>query len=182
METHAAELPDDVNLLQEMVRPYQETVEQLRRRVNQLEHQLAQLLRRTYGPRRERFDPRQLSLFDTELDANETSNQKPSSENPASKNGRTDRRGHGRRRLPEDLPRNRVEYKLKPDELPCPACGHPRTKIGEEVSDNWNINPHRYLSFSMCGLSTCVDDARRTSSSRKNHHSRLQKAWPDQDS
>lgn len=55
----------EVALLQEMVREYQSTIEELQGRIGRLEHQLARLLRRSYGPRRERFDARQLSLFET---------------------------------------------------------------------------------------------------------------------
>ena len=40
----------------------------------------------------------------------------------------------GRQRLPEGLPRRRIEYELSAEELPCPDCGHPRAKIGEEAS------------------------------------------------
>ena len=47
----------------------------------------------------------------------------------------------GRQRLPEGLPRKRVEYELSAEELPCPDCGHPRTKIGEEVSEQLEYVP-----------------------------------------
>ena len=50
-------------------------------------------------------------------------------------------RRRGRQRLPEDLPRKRVEYELPPEELPCPDCGHDRTKIGEETSEQLEYVP-----------------------------------------
>jgi transposase len=50
------------------------------------------------------------------------------------------RRGHGRRRLPTNLPVERVEIDLPDDEKPCPCCGKLRVPIG--FSD-----PTRRLDF-----------------------------------
>lgn len=70
-----ASLPADVVTLQrmllqerarhdEVVTSISETIREQQRKLQQQEHRLAQLLRQLYGPRRERFDPDQLTLFD----------------------------------------------------------------------------------------------------------------------
>jgi len=132
----ASELPDDVELLQEMVRQYEATVTELQRRVEQLEQQLAALTRRYYGPRRERFDDRQQLLF-------EVDDEPATEENlPARRRAkRAASRGHGRRRLPVHLLRKRIEYELPSDQLACSACGRERTKIGEETSEQLEYKP-----------------------------------------
>jgi transposase len=50
-------------------------------------------------------------------------------------------RRNGRRKLPDDLPRIRVEHDLEDDERPCPCCGDPRKKIGEETSEQLEYEP-----------------------------------------
>ncbi len=47
----------------------------------------------------------------------------------------------GRKPLPKDLPRKRVVYEAPADELTCPCCNKPRTKIGEEVSEQLEFEP-----------------------------------------
>src|SRR5215212_6323807 len=106
----AAPLPDDLALCHEIIRQQADTIGQSRQRIEQLEHQLELLLRRQFGPRRERVDPGQLQLFtdDSSDDAAETDIEVPA-EPQVAHPGRKWRRG-GRRRLPEDLPRERIEY------------------------------------------------------------------------
>jgi hypothetical protein len=131
----AAPLPDDLTLCHEIIRQQADTIRESQRRIEQLEHQVELLLRRQFGPRREGVDPAQLRLFtdDAVDDASEVPTGGPS-EADLAKPKRYWRRT-GRQKLPESLPRTRVEYELSPEELPCPDCGHLRTKIGEEVSE-----------------------------------------------
>jgi transposase len=140
MSEPAAPLPDDLALCHEIIREQAETIRESQRRIEQLEHQVELLLRRQYGPRRERVDPGQLRLFtDATEDVTEANAEAPP-ESGAAKPRRHWRRT-GRQRLPEDLPRTRVEYELPPEELPCPDCGRPRVKIGEETSEQLEYVP-----------------------------------------
>ena len=134
-------LPDDLALCHEIIRQQADTIEESRRRIEQLEHQIEQLLRRHYGPRRESVDPVQLRLFadDATGDLVEDAPEEPSEAEDASPKRRWRRRG--RQRLPEHLPRQRIEYELSAEELPCPDCGHLRVKIGEEVSEQLEYIP-----------------------------------------
>ena len=138
---HAAPLPNDLELCHEIIRQQAETIRGAQRRIEQLEHQLEQLLRHRFGPRRERVDPGQLRLF-TEDAAEDVAEVTPE-EAPGPEVAKPKRhwRRKGRQRLPEDLPRKRVEYPLSDAELPCPDCGCPRTRIGEETSEQLEYVP-----------------------------------------
>jgi transposase len=45
----------------------------------------------------------------------------------------------GRRPLPENLPRQRVEYDLADDQKACPCCSHPMHRMGELVTEQLHI-------------------------------------------
>jgi transposase len=141
MSEPAASLPDDLDLCHEIIRQQADTIRDSQRRIEQLEHQVELLLRRQYGPRRERIDPDQLRLFadDATVDVSEETAEEPTG--PEVAKPRRYWRRTGRQRLPEGLPRKRVEYELTPEELPCPDCGRPRTKIGEETSEQLEYVP-----------------------------------------
>jgi transposase len=141
MSEPAAPLPDDLALCHEIIRQQADTIRESQRRIEQLEHQVEQLLRRQFGPRRERVDPDQLRLFtdDTTEDVTEATTAEPSGSEVAKP--RRQWRRAGRQRLPEDLPRKRVEYEMPPEELPCPDCGRLRVKIGEETSEQLEYVP-----------------------------------------
>jgi transposase len=74
-----------------------------------------------------------------ELRANEVAQPEPDPEpappTPAKRNG------HGRRKLPADLPRERIVHDLPDEEKPCPCCGTARTLIGEETSEQLDYVP-----------------------------------------
>ena len=57
-------LPQDVAVLHGLIRELLAAIQDERRRNEQLTHRLDLLLKRVYGPRADRLDPGQLSLFD----------------------------------------------------------------------------------------------------------------------
>ena len=111
-----------------------------------LEHQLQQLLRRLYGRSAERIDPKQLALFadllkqlEQQMATSPVSPTLPQSATlPASK---PTGNGHGRRKLPADLPRERRIHDLPEAEKLCPCCGQKRELIGQETSEQLDIIP-----------------------------------------
>lgn len=142
--TATSPLPDDLATCQRMIVELLETLKTTRRHNDQLQHRLDQLLRRLYGPRAEKFDPNQPWLF-AEVQAAATS---ASSEVPASAPAEpTDaaapkkKPGHGRRQLPDSLPRIRQTHTLSEAECSCPECGTKRIKIGEEISEQLDYQP-----------------------------------------
>jgi transposase len=131
-------LPGDLALCQEIIRQQADTIRESQRRIEQLEHQVEQLLRRQYGPRRESVDPDQLRLFaDEEAEGDPVAPPEPQDAAPERRRWRR----RGRQRLPEHLPRERIEYELTAEELSCPDCGCVRVKIGEEVSEQLEYVP-----------------------------------------
>ena len=108
-----------------------------------LKHQaeLAAILRRFYGPRSERFDPTQLLLFGQRLDTMALDEASIAEEAGEPLVTRRPRHKHGRGKLPDHLPRVRVEHDLPEAEKPCPCCGNARHRIGEEVSEQLEYIP-----------------------------------------
>ncbi len=49
------------------------------------------------------------------------------------------RNKRGRKPLPADLPRQRIEYDLPEDQRVCPCCAHALHRMGEEVSEQLHI-------------------------------------------
>ena len=119
-----------------------EQLDNATRKITQMEHQLQQLLRRLYGRSSEKIDPRQMVLFAEMLKQLEAQNP-PVAPEPAAEPAAppTDHKGHGRRKLAPDLPRERVIHDLPEQEKPCPCCGTMRTLIGQETSEQLDYVP-----------------------------------------
>jgi len=163
-----ATLPDDIGALKQFFIEYQQHVVDERRQRDalvarireeaaaQLEAQaarleakhaaemkaaIAALLRRYYGPRSESFDPRQLLLFGQVIEQaplDEASVSQEAGEQLVTRRVRH-RDNHGRQQLPECLERIEIEHDL--DHKACPACGHQRSRIGAEVSEQLEYFP-----------------------------------------
>lgn len=110
------------------------------------EHKAAILaiLRRYYGPRSERFDPRQLLLFGQVIDQmplDEAAIADEAGEEVVVTRRIKNRHKHGRAPLPECLPRIEIEHDLADAEKPCPCCGELRQRMGQEVSEQLEYIP-----------------------------------------
>jgi transposase len=133
-------IPDDLATCQILIRQLHEALVAAQRRNDQLAHRLAVLLKARFGPRADRLDPNQLTLFAAELveKAAATVEPKPKSNG---KSPTPPRNGHGRRRFPEDLPRVQVVHDLPEAEKPCPCCGQMRERIGQETHEQLELKP-----------------------------------------
>ncbi len=136
--TAAASLPDDVPTLQRMVLELLATVQEQRHDYEAVRQQLDRLLRRLYGPRGERYDANQPGLFDHLAAAAEEA---PPVPEPAPEPPRRRCRPHGRRRLPQDLPRQSRHHQLTEAERLCPGCGQVRLEIGTDRSEQLEYRP-----------------------------------------
>lgn len=122
-----------------MIAEQHATIHELQRKNEGLSHRLDLLLRRVYGQSSERIDPLQLLLFGQQMaEAAEKAEQAASDEDETSK---PRRKGHGRRPLPADLPRHRVEHPIDQEQLTCPCCGGQRRRIGEVVTEQLDYIP-----------------------------------------
>src|SRR5262245_24733164 len=141
-----APLPDDPVILQHMIRELLDVLRQARHENEQLQHRLDLLLRCLYGPRTERFDPNQPLLIPDAFDTPTTpaSQDAPPAANPspdATTGTMKKRRGHGRKRLPNNLPRVSVVHELTEAERRCPECGESRLQISTECSEQLDYKP-----------------------------------------
>lgn len=136
MTPAADELPDDPALLQRMVRELLAALSDRSRELDQVRARLDQLLRKLYGPKAERVSATP-SLFADPPPMDTAVAFAPPDPTPSP----LARRGHGRRALPRDLPRQRVEHDLTDAERLCPGCRTPRARIGEDISERLDYKP-----------------------------------------
>jgi transposase len=138
--TDAEHLPNDVATLKGMVLELLASLHDRDRNIEGLQHRIHLLLRRLYGPRGERFDPNQLLLF-VEMVAGQDTAQEAPAELPAPSEPQRRCRPHGRRRLPENLPREPWHHELSEAERLCPNCGKVRIDIGTDRSEQLDYRP-----------------------------------------
>jgi transposase len=138
--TDAEHLPDDVATLKGMVLELLASLHDRDRNIEGLRHRIHLLLHRLYGPRGERFDPNQLLLF-VEMATDQDAAQEMPTEPPAPTKPQRRCRPHGRRRLPESLPREPRHYELSEAERVCPNCGKVRIDIGTDRSEQLDYRP-----------------------------------------
>jgi transposase len=137
---------DDLPTARALITALQEQLTRSQREIAALRHELDILCQRLFGKKSERVDPRQLKLALEQL-ANERGPvtepvEMDSGETPV--RGQTRRRPTGRRPLPAHLPRRRVEIDIADAEKQC-ACGHRRTRIGEDVSEKLEYEPASFV-------------------------------------
>jgi transposase len=137
--TAAEQLPDDVATLKRMVLELLASCSEHRRENEGLRHRINLLLRRLYGPRGERIDPNQLLLFAEMATGQDTPPAPPEPAAAAKPKRRC--RPHGRRRLPDSLPREPRHHQLSEAERACPACGQMRVDIGTDRSEQLDYRP-----------------------------------------
>lgn len=119
-----------------------EYLEQLKlkdRKIDDLQHQVQALLRRYFGRSSEKLDPRQRLLFEDLID--QAIPEIPAEDVGDEESPPPRRKGHGRRRLPADLPREKVIHDLPEDEKPCPCCGKLRHIIGKQTHEQLGYVP-----------------------------------------
>jgi len=156
MALNGTSIPDDAAACQALIETQQAEIEQLQsttdeqadtiesqqQRIERLQHELNLFKRHLFGQRRERFidDPRQQKLFEIRSDATAAAEETPEEEDQEEAPPKK-RRGHGRRPLPEFLPREDVVHDLTEEEQNCPCCGKRRCKVSEEISEQLEYQP-----------------------------------------
>lgn len=157
-------IPDDLAACQELLRQQaevtaqqSETIERQHQQIEKLRHELELFKRYLFGQRRERFvDPAQGTLFEIEPDDHAVD--VPEAEEVVESSGKK-RRGHGRRRLPDSLPRRRVVHELNEQQRRCPCCGKLRVKVSEEVSEQLEFQPASlYVKEHVRCIYACQED------------------------
>ena len=129
----------EAQLARQQVRLAELELEKLR-----LQHQLDLLRKRCYGPRADRVELGQLLLgFAEQLESRPVDEQDlPPGSDPAESDAdrkqlRRVRRGRRDLAAFDRLPLVRCEHDLAEEHKPCPCCGQPRQRIGQESS--WQV-------------------------------------------
>jgi len=137
-------LPDDPAVCHAMIAELVEALKKSQRDCEGLRQRLDQLLRRLYGPKAERFDPNQpwlvpdLAPADT---AQPTTPPPADTADTAEASAKPKRPGHGRKKLPTELPRRRLEHALPEAQRLCPDCGDVCQQFGADVSEQLDYHP-----------------------------------------
>ena len=143
MEPAIPTLPTDSAQLQALVSELYERVSRLEREKTHLESRLQEALRKLFGRRSEKLNPGQLELaFEAILDlgVDRPTLEKAEVEVVERRVKVTGKPG-GRKPLPADLPRERVEVPLAADQHACGKCGAELTRIREEVTAQLDYTP-----------------------------------------
>ena len=131
-------LPNDVEQCHALIEELTATLHEQQRQAARLQKQVEHLLKRLYGPRSERIDPGQLTLFGEQAQT-AAPEQTAEEQAPAPKPAKG--KGHGRKALPKDLPRKRIVHDAPAEDKKCPECGADKKRIGEEVSEQLEYVP-----------------------------------------
>jgi len=135
------QLPDDLGLLKSMIVELVTTLQREQRDKEALQQRLHLLLQRLYGPRGERFNPNQPLLF-PELAEGQNLQPTPADQDaPADQKTKRRCRPHGRRRMPDNLPREPRHHELAAAARICPGCGQTRVDIGVDKSEQLDYRP-----------------------------------------
>ncbi len=118
-----------------------EQLKQKDREIDGLQHRLQMLLRRYFGRSSEKLDPKQRLLFEDMLDTCIPETPAEDESDPQASTPSRRGNGHGRRRLPSNLPREKVIHDLPEEEKPCPCCGKMRHIIGKQTHEQLDYVP-----------------------------------------
>jgi transposase len=134
-----AELPQSTQECHALIRAMASDIAKYRQRIDWL-------TRRLFGKRSEKFDPATLQFFGEPFDgmpesAEEASGEKKTPEPETKMKPVAARKSHGRKPLPQDLPRERREYDVSEAEKICPCCGEAKQRICEDVTEQLEYVP-----------------------------------------
>jgi len=161
-------IPDDLPTCQERLRAVLEQFHDMEQRLHDMERQLEEtcatteelqrsyaclkeeyltLKRMFFGPRRERLPeaPGQLHLFHADAPPSipdESAAPAPDEELTSRKR----KKGHGRRGIPDHLPRTPVLHDV-PEAARICDCGREKTRIGEDVTEQLDYEPGKMFVF-----------------------------------
>jgi transposase len=133
-ETSIDQLPDDTNMLKQMVVT-------LLSQIDDLNGQLYYLKRQLFGKKSERLNPAQRLLFENlydEVKAKVQQQQQPETEKLKTINNSNHK---GRKPLPVDLPRKTIEIEPAEEEKICPVCHKQKQRIGSEETEKLEYVP-----------------------------------------
>lgn len=135
--------PTSLAEAQVMLAQLQQQIQMLELKNQKLAHELAYLKRLRFGRKAESLSVEQRSLFEEDLDqdlAAIAAELEPESNEPSARKLRP---RAGRQPLPAHL--ERVEVRHEPEQCTCGQCQSALIKIGEDISEQLDIEPSRFF-------------------------------------
>jgi len=137
------DLPNDIDALKALVLANQQQLAAKDNHIAILEEKLRLASLKRFSASSEQAHDDQLRLFnEAEATASAPDDATGTVGDDVTVVGEHARKKPGRRPLPDHLPRRRIEHDIPEDAKVC-ACGSPKTKIGEEISEQLDIIPAR---------------------------------------
>ncbi|PHV09482.1 IS66 family transposase zinc-finger binding domain-containing protein, partial [Chitinimonas sp. BJB300] len=112
-------------------------------KIQALTLELAHHRRITFGVKSEAFPPEQRDLFDDACDEDGAAIVAEIEQQQAPASVPRQHKPTGRKALPAELPR--VEHRHEPEACTCGQCGRDLVKIGEDVSEQLDVEPARFF-------------------------------------
>jgi transposase len=141
MSTPSTSLPDDVEVLREIIVQQQAQLEQKSEQISTLEEYVRLLKSKRFGTSSERAPIDQLGLFNEAEATDGVEDDAPVEEAPETVAAAHTRKPRGRKPLPDVLPRVEILHDLAEDEKVCAHDGHALEEIGREISEQLEIIP-----------------------------------------
>jgi transposase len=148
---------------QAVIAQYQELLAKRERKIAEQDFDMKRLLKSLRGSRQERINPAQILLFSLEelqqlmAEVKEPESTKTPEEQLVEElaaPGRKKRKPTGRRRLPQDMPREVIRHELSAAECSCPSCGTQRVEFAvessfqlEHVPASWKAIEHQRVKY-----------------------------------
>jgi len=146
MAREVANLPGDVPTCHQMLLDLLQTLQHRDLTIEKLAHELAILKRHQFGRKSEKLDVGPLLPFIEEFLKAEAEGKKGEVEVPQEPQAKVEEReGHGRKKNPEHLPRERKTYEVSQEKKRCRGCGKELEKIGEEVTEELEYHPASFF-------------------------------------
>jgi transposase len=135
----ALELPRTLEEAHALLLEQHERIHELQSENAELKFKLDKHAQRLFGRRSEQLNAEQLQLAFAALNASETTETDAADEYTQVPAHRRRRKGHGRTKFSEAIPRERRV--IEPEDTTCPCCQKPMAKIGEETSEQLHYVP-----------------------------------------
>lgn len=134
-------LPKDLGVCQAMIVELLQAMARKDTFIGNLQHQLNQLLRHRFGQRADRVSEAQLMLFMEELAKAQGEEKKPEEPTPEPKKPQGNGKGHGRKPLPAELPREIIVHDVPEVEKICGKCETPKIVIRQQTTEQLEYVP-----------------------------------------
>lgn len=134
-------LPQDLGACQAMIVELLQRLSREKVLIGNLQHQLNQLLRHRFGQRSDRVDEAQLLLFMEELAKAQGEEKKPEEPAQSPRKPQGNGKGHGRKPLPAELPREVVVHDVPETAKTCGKCEAPKIVIRQQTTEQLEYVP-----------------------------------------